>query len=400
MDGEITDIGAHKAQVGKPRPHRVYASPQARRYAALTDRGWLRTLLFNVYSLLSDGGGVCETVVEWDWSADAPTESQGVESKYFESKHFESQGAESQGAKSQGAESQGAKSQGAESQGAESQGKHAVAVRRVDVTIRVHSTVKNTRLSFSPLSSEKCALREAPERLVYLLATQLFCGQVNVTTDDTGTSVMLKLALVGVCSRAPPTNFTLDLLRTTVRPDANHNEQGEQRGEQQTQRQEETHYSEPCHIDVLFAANPDSEMRLQVVKGMRKCGIKWVCVRSGREALDWLRDARNSCRLMVVEHFMPSLGGPATAERARKEFPSLRIIGLTSLLPPTTSYKQEAVDAVIYKPVSLDIVMQTMCTVLDAASRKVLGAANRERIDAASRKGIDAANRAVRAAAI
>jgi hypothetical protein len=58
-------------------------------------------------------------------------------------------------------------------------------------------------------------------------------------------------------------------------------------------------------IDVLFVAAPcqieRGTLRRSIIQGMRCCRINWVCVRGIRGAMQWLRHARNTCRVVLVE---------------------------------------------------------------------------------------------------
>ena len=138
-------------------------------------------------------------------------------------------------------------------------------------------------------------------------------------------------------------------------------------------------------IDVLFAAHEDSKSRRGIVRGMRSCGIRWVCVENGRKALEWLKHATNDgndgkscagqrdgsgscnkpCRVLLLDHFMPDMGGPKTAERARKLYHDLCIVGLTPLSPSISSYRPSSTDTVIHNPASAEDVLHTLCKLLD-----------------------------------
>lgn len=156
-------------------------------------------------------------------------------------------------------------------------------------------------------------------------------------------------------------------------------------------------------IDVLFAAHEDSTSRRGIVRGMRSCGIRWVCVENGKKALEWLKHAASKdgkddndgkdgndgndgkdgnsyagqcngggscnkpCRVLLLDHFMPDMGGPKTAMRARKLYRDLCIVGLTPLSPSISSYRANSTDTVIHNPASAQDVLHTLCKLLDEA---------------------------------
>ena len=113
----------------------------------------------------------------------------------------------------------------------------------------------------------------------------------------------------------------------------------------------------------------DDEDRIrEVLSTYLRCdGHSVVTAASGREALEKFR--RHHFDLVVIDRAMPEMSGDQTAQFIKQANQNVPVILLTGfgVLIEVTGVQPQAVDVVLSKPVTLDVLRRTIGQLLHAA---------------------------------
>lgn len=126
--------------------------------------------------------------------------------------------------------------------------------------------------------------------------------------------------------------------------------------------------SEPSPDEVMrvLAVDDDPLVRAQIVRVLRRSGLRVTEAESGAEALSIVADAPGAFGCVVVDYLMPSLDGVETARRLRQIAPSLGIV-LCSGTVSGAQMHATVFDSVVSKPF---VPAQLVRSVVSAAHRE------------------------------